>query len=355
VIRRTANTDGFSLIELLIAVAILGLIMSQMFLVLSTQKRAYVGSARTLDVQESARLVTDLIAFDTRVAGFMVPRYAGVSSVDGDPGSAGNAGDPGTPDRLCLSDPDIFTIPRSDDDEESMWDEVDTRFTGATTDKNLQAKQIISLNTLDVDGDGPATDFRVGSGIILATERKTFCSVVDAILPGNTIRMRDSAENTFGIGSVVAIPAIIYEVTREDGDPATGQLEQLSLTRNGTQLSTVIEDLQVEYWVDQPHPDCDGIMGGDEEFPIHDLNDPTKIYELDRTRLVRVTVVARGELEEDLPGGVAMSRYRRPAVANHEVGAADGFPRRRFTTSVLPRNVLARVNPEDGARCRFIP
>jgi prepilin-type N-terminal cleavage/methylation domain-containing protein len=353
VIRRTANTDGFSLIELLIAVAILGLIMSQMFLVLSTQKRAYVGSARTLDVQESARLVTDLIAFDTRVAGFMVPRYASVSSVDGDPGTAGDPTDTGTPDRLCLSDPDIFSIPRSDAAEDSIWNQVDTRFTGPTTDKNQQPRQTLTLNSLDVDGEAPFTDFRVGSGIILASERKTFCSVVEEILPGNRIKMRDDALNTFPLGPV-AIPAIIYEVTREDGDPATGQLEQMSLTRNGTQLSTVIEDLQVEYWVDEDHPNCNGIMDLD-EFPIHDLNDPTKTYTIDRTRLVRVTVVARGELEEDLPGGVEMSRYRRPAVANHAVGAPDGFPRRRFTTSVLPRNVLARVNPEKTARCRFIP
>jgi len=55
-------------------------------------------------VQEDARLVLDLIAFDARQAGFMVPRIAGVSSEDG--GANG-------PDRLCVSDPTYFPYPES--------------------------------------------------------------------------------------------------------------------------------------------------------------------------------------------------------------------------------------------------
>jgi len=161
--RRTADAAGFSLIELLIAVAILGVIMSQMFLVLSTQRQAYVGSTRTMDVQESARLVTDLMAFDTRMAGLMVPRYAGVSSVDG----GANASD-----RLCLSDPDVFTIPDSVDND-PMWDSRDTRFSGPRSGSVPGNATTVTVDALDVDGAGAANDFQVGSGVILSDGSRT--------------------------------------------------------------------------------------------------------------------------------------------------------------------------------------
>src|SRR6185503_2034699 len=50
---------GFSLLELMIAVAILGIITSQMFVALSTTKRAYTGQGHDLDLQEVTRTVAD--------------------------------------------------------------------------------------------------------------------------------------------------------------------------------------------------------------------------------------------------------------------------------------------------------
>lgn len=346
--RRLANnTAGFSLIELMIAVAVLGMIMSQMFLVLSTQKRAYVGSTRTMDVQESARLVTDLIAFDARMAGLMVPRFAGVSSTDG--------GDEGT-DRLCTSDPDIFTIPDAADDD-PLWDGRDSRFTGpvmtgpstsASVDDKVThttvAGAVLTLDTLDVDNAGNTNDFAVDRGIILSTGAKTFCTRIAAINTGTRkITVVHPPGNTFAAGTTV-VPAIIYEGPRDENDPP-------GLTRNALPLSSVIEDLQVEYWVDSKPPDCDGIMGGADEFPIHNLNDADN---LERVRLVQVSVVARADLDDD-SSGAPVARHRRPAVANREKAAeADAFRRRRFTTSVLPRNLLARPTT-DPTQCPFVP
>ena len=71
--------DGFTLLELLIAVSILVIVTSQLFMVFSSQKRTFSANQRVLDVQEDARLVLDLIAFDARQAGYMVPRIVGVS------------------------------------------------------------------------------------------------------------------------------------------------------------------------------------------------------------------------------------------------------------------------------------
>ena len=85
-----------------ITLVILGVVTSQMFLVFSSQRRVYMSTDRALEVQESARLITDLISQDVRMAGFMVPRYAAVASVDG--GAADS-------DRLCISESGYFSTP----------------------------------------------------------------------------------------------------------------------------------------------------------------------------------------------------------------------------------------------------
>src|SRR5262245_16357549 len=93
---------GFSLLELMIAVVILGVITSQLFLALTAQRGSNRSDAVAVDTQETTRLVLDLISLDTRNAGMLVPREVAVASTDG--GANGE-------DRLCVSDGSIFQIP----------------------------------------------------------------------------------------------------------------------------------------------------------------------------------------------------------------------------------------------------
>ena len=76
--RRSFRSDGFSLIEMMVAVAVMGVITAQLFVVFGNQKKVYASNERALDVQEQARLTLDLLSFDTRMAGFMVPRWTAV-------------------------------------------------------------------------------------------------------------------------------------------------------------------------------------------------------------------------------------------------------------------------------------
>ncbi len=114
------------------------------------------------------------------------------------------------------------------------------------------------------------------------------------------------------------MPAVVYEIDAGD------------LLRNGAPLAPGIENLQVEFGVD---------VDGDRqietgtvppEFPVHDLIgwDPSEI------RSVRLSVIARAPSEDPEFTGTGM-----PAAGNHVAGAADGFVRRRFTSTVYPRNL----------------
>ncbi|MFQ5416286.1 MAG: PilW family protein, partial [Myxococcota bacterium] len=90
---------GFTLVELLIVMAIFGVVIAQAFAVFTAQHATYNDTERSIEIQEDARLVADAVLTDVRMAGFMVPRVAGIASVDGGAGAA---------DMLCTSDADVI-------------------------------------------------------------------------------------------------------------------------------------------------------------------------------------------------------------------------------------------------------
>ena len=320
---------GFTLLELLIAVTVMVIVTSQLFMVFSSQKRTFSASQRTLDVQEDARLVLDLVAFDARQAGFMVPRIAGVSSEDG------GADDP---DRLCVSDPSYFDYPPPAGPG-SVLDNRGEHYT--TTGVTALGVNSVTVTTLDIDGsfafDGSdANDFGVpGVGVIVADGQKSLCARLESI-NGNVLTLdRDLPGLTQA--AVRVAPAVIYEVDGTD-----------TLTRNGMTLATSVEDLQVEYWVDNQirNGQIDGAPTGDAatEFPIHDLNaNPGWTVDPSRIRRFRVSVLTRTDMREVNADGTEkiMGTSGRPALANRAADAVpDGFQRRRFVSSVMPKNLM---------------
>jgi Tfp pilus assembly protein PilW len=72
----------------MLALLILAVVTGQVLAMASAQLRTHTDHERVLDAQEDSRLVTDSMLLDLRMAGFMVPTFAGVSSVDGGTGAA---------------------------------------------------------------------------------------------------------------------------------------------------------------------------------------------------------------------------------------------------------------------------
>ena len=82
------RAPGFSLIELMVALAITAIVSVQALSLFASQQRIGVSQRHVVDTQEEARLVADMVLSDLRMAGFMIPRLAGVSrSSGGRPGS----------------------------------------------------------------------------------------------------------------------------------------------------------------------------------------------------------------------------------------------------------------------------
>lgn len=306
---RLRRNAGYSLVELLVALAVLAILTAQLFVVFSSQKRAYVNNERVLDVQEDARLVMELLTTETRMAGYMVPQRAGVSSRDG-----GNA----AADALCVSDPSVL-----DEDDVRTEDDRYDRARVATIAAGGGAVTLSSIAQLDVDGADAAVDFAEDAGIILADGARSHCArITDVNVATGEVEFTPALPlpATWTVAQIRATPAIVYEV---DGGG-------LGLTRNSLLLSGEVEDLQVEYGVDV---NDDEILDMDDaaEWPLDDL-DGVDSAEVRSVRLTVTTRTTQPDAEYTGPG--------RAAAANRTAGAGDSFRRRRFVASVLPRNLL---------------
>ena len=322
---------GFTLIELLIATAVLSIVTAQVFMVLNTQKRVYISNERVLDVQEDSRTVLDLLTFDTRMAGFMVPKIAALSSVDGGANAA---------DSFCISDVSYFDFPTGGAPSQSLDSASEPFNTAGVT--SFAGNNAVNAATLDVDGVNGTNDFGgAGRGIILSDGVRSHCARITNIV-GNQITYTPARPP--GPGFVTAntrvVPAVIYEHNDMNAVPPA---LPLSLTRNGLVLATGVEDLQIEYWVDNsPIGLLNGVVDDATEFPVDDLNNQPGAATMDTSaiRRIRISVITRTDRTE---GGVSQefNTQRRPANANRvRSDTADQFKRRRFRTSVLPRNLL---------------
>lgn len=63
------KTDGFTLIEMLMALAITGIIMAAMFMVFSSMSKSMSGENVRISLQQGLRSAVNIIAFDIRQAG----------------------------------------------------------------------------------------------------------------------------------------------------------------------------------------------------------------------------------------------------------------------------------------------
>ena len=69
--RQIVRSAGFSLIEVMVAVVVMGIVTSQLLLSFSQQHTSSLEHERTIEIQEEARLVADVILKDIRSGGFM--------------------------------------------------------------------------------------------------------------------------------------------------------------------------------------------------------------------------------------------------------------------------------------------
>lgn len=373
--------SGFSLMEMMVTLAVLGMVTFFLTDLLVRQSRTYTVVDDVSEAQQSLRAVTGLIERELRATGFMVPSAAAVCGWDMPTISASDQ----TPDVLYVTDADAID-PTDRSSAELQAAEILAGFTGTGEDA-LQLATLVVDGTVadgsgfyDLDDDGvgdsdflytvtPARnggvivvdranpDRGAACGVITDVDAGTSTVTVDFELSGipNTPAGGASPGGTplaalaAGTADLVAVPAHVYWVNANapNGPP--------QLLRDGMVLANDVEDLQVAYFYDD---DDNGVVSGlDTSLPDYPQHSATEYpgsaannfgtdyqsseWDNRDLREVRVTVVTRTRSEDpDVMANPALANSVVQSFENRPAGAvADGFRRRALTLAVKPRNV----------------
>jgi len=325
--RRRASS-GFSLVEMVVAVAILGIVLAGVMETFVVQNRAYTVVDETTEAQQNLRAIAYLIERDLRSTGFMVEEGAAACGVD----------NTNQPDTLFVTDTEPVNPEKAA--TAALGASVIAGYTSSASEKVLTVDDVVIDRDaapadayFDTSGDGvPDSDFVVGRGAILVDTANpglgTACGLItDVDAAGNQVRVDFQNFITTGGGTLVLVPAVGYSVQPDvNGVP--------TLLRNGIALASDVEDLQVAYFIDL---DEDGMPEADgSESPGSDAKDyASKYTDHSKLREIRFNIVVRSRnTDPTYSEGFVQATENRGAV-----GANDGFRRRVFTSTVRPRNI----------------
>lgn len=323
------RTHGFTLLELLIAIAVLGLVMASLMEVFTTQHRAYAVVDQTTEAQQNTRAVAQLLEHDLRMAGFMVPEFGAVCGWD----------EQNQPDTLFISNSTIFrTVDQLLAIDQATGSnlaagELGTPVTAGGPPGNITLSQTF----VDVAADG--ADFAEGEGMIVLDRNDpngvAACGVITnaGAAPSYTVDWNGTTFTPSGTPDLVAIPAHVYQVNTPAGLPP-------QLQRNGMTLTDHVEDFQVAYFYDADddrNVDA-GEFHGDGQNPPSDDYDQSAVNGND-LRQVRFNLVLTTRDPDPTPQydeGIGQVTENRTAAS---LPNRDGFRRRVHTATVRVRNV----------------
>jgi len=321
---RSKQNAGFTLVELLVSVALLGMVVFYLMGTFIVNQKAYMVLDQVTEVQQNARAIADLMEKDLRHAGFLVPTGAAVCGVD----------NTAQPDTVYVSDADpLLTTNALDGD------------LGATVSSSVASGSSIVLTVDDVVLDGtafydtnadgtPDADFQIGGGIVMTDTldptRGSMCGTIEAVNPvADTITLTSVSGTlaaTTNPENLVVVPAHEYRI-----DAA-----QTDLLRNSMVLARGVEDLQFAVWIDL---NDDNIVDVN-EYRGNGVDPDYVASAVDHgdSREMRVSLVTRTRSSDvDFINGQEQTTENRTAA-----GGNDGYRRRVTTSTARLRNVANR-------------
>ena len=312
---------GFTLTELLVAVAIVGVVVAAAMQSFMVQNQTYTVVDQVTETQQNMRAIAHLLERDARVTGFMVPESAALCGVD----------QTGAPDTLFLSDADA--LDPTNQVQAALGAEIVAGYNGATGSRTMSVDDVVldGMPFYDTDGNAAAdADFQLNAGAILVDADNpllgTACGIVTAVNPAAPSITVDFV-TTIGVpppgDRLVLVPAHVYQIGAGN-----------QLTRDGLPLANDVEDLQAAFFLDV---DGDGQMTN----PVNELPGSTGVptYQSAGTdhrvlREIRVNLVVRTRNQDDQGRGLFQATENRLPIA-----VDDGFRRRVHTTTIRLRNV----------------
>jgi len=291
------KSSGFTLVELLIALSLGGILVSAIYGLFIFQNRSYVAQNNIAEMQQNARIAMSILTGEFRLAGFGF-------SMNGDYNRPGGTTFAVTPANSSIA-PDSVTIQYGGDPSPN----VPVTLTNAMANSNSGISLVVSnvtgflVNDYVIISDGQNAARLQVTGINTGTKTLQYTSVSPNIFP----------TGGFGAGSrVYKLRQVAYRISNNVLQSQTGGGAWLDVVNN-------IEDLQLAYqgsttpsgtWVDNPSP-------------------------VDQTTVtaVQINVLSRSsDIDPNFTG-------QRPLLRDHATGSSDHFRRKLLTTTIRIRNL----------------
>lgn len=318
------RSRGFTLIELMIAVAIMVIVIAAVMQNLVFQSRAYTVVDQTTEAQQNGRAIADLLEREIRLTGFLVPEEAALCGID----------NTNAPDTLVLTNAAV--VDPADQFRAELGSEIVAGVVGlGSRVLTLDSLMLEGKGFYDLDADNVGdSDFQQNTGVLIYDADDaavgTACGIITAVgLAGNSITV--DFLTTFapaGGDELRAVPANVYQVDAN-----------LQLLRNNTVLAGNVEDLQVSYFLDL---DDDGQMNAATEDFGSAAGPNYNAAGTDHSSLreIRLNVVMRAR-DADANEASGLSTFQSTENRAPDP-TSDGFRRRVQTVTARTRNVGAR-------------
>ncbi len=319
---RLIKKNGFTLLELMVSLAILGIVVGAIFAIFGHQEESYVKGKRMKEIQETAQPAIEIIKKDLIMAGWAVDPKMAFFIQDGGTG---------TSDSIYIND---WTFV----DEDELLDEI----YGYTTISSGSGTSAISIQDGDIDtsangkngicpkpsdirhcnDDNNPDEFAAGIYQFIITDGTTTTGPSIGRITGydgSTITLDRSVQ-----GTKVA-PAIYYGVNSSRSSLQRSSISTPGGATEGALLANNIVDMQVAY------RDNNGIWYCDSSTSTCPMNpfDPTSID------LIRVSLVVRTSGKTSF-GFKSQNPW---PLENRNSGPFDNdFIYRTYTVYIKPRN-----------------
>jgi len=238
------NKEGFTLVELMVAMAISLVVMGAIFLTFKSQQDSYVIQAQVSAMQQNLRAAMYILTRDVQMAGYYTNFDTDTYTMDWDPTLGGNEttrpliygrnNDDGSGNDVKTGTDVIVIIKASNDSNDSR------QLTGSD---NI-GTNTITLSPFDIDLDASGSKF----GLLVKEDLSRAEIFEITSKAGTTVTLTNNLLESYTAGdSIFRADVVIYKV---DEDPDNPGLRRANLGNGGATFNVIaenIDNLQFKY------------------------------------------------------------------------------------------------------------
>jgi prepilin-type N-terminal cleavage/methylation domain-containing protein len=232
------RTAGFTIIELLIVMGVVGVVMTAVFvLYLNTRSTAHT-QEEVVELQQSLRIAADQIARDIRLAGFMLPDdMSPIETADEFEITLRTATVNGNFARIVSKNAENLTV--ASEEMAALFDNKDNVRIIRTPNKTQPVDKIFKVENVDIENrvitfDEIGTlDFNLSdiSDVIVKTESSTFPETISYFLDGMKLQRDDGKKPVATISDGIIELSFQYILRDGNQTESTTTTEQIRAVR----------------------------------------------------------------------------------------------------------------------------